>query len=176
MSDAGLPEDSDAVDVERQRWDDDQSVRDRVYETAIQLYEAATAEEVAERARCSDGAAREHLTWFAERGIVEIVDGRPKRYKRNQAYFDWKQANDLRREYTDAELGTRLEELTQREQAYRDRYDVTSPQEVDVAEEVDYDAFHDAWTDMSDWKTLRREMRLIERARKDRETLAQASG
>jgi hypothetical protein len=176
MSDAGLPEDPDAVDEERQRWDTDQSVRDRVYETAIQLYEAATAEEVAERARCSAGAAREHLTWFAERGIVEIVDGRPKQYKRNQAYFDWKRANDLRRENTDAELGAHFEELAEREQVYRDRYDVDSPQEVDITEEVNYDAFHDAWADVSDWKTLRREMRLIERARKDRETLAQAPG
>lgn len=176
MSDRGLPENVDSVDTERQRWDTDQTVRDRVYETAIQLYESATVEEVAERAHCSDGAAREHLTWFAERGIVEVVDGRPKQYKRNQAYFDWKRANDLRREHTDTELGARLEELAEREQAYRERYEATSPQAVDLTEDVTYDAFHDAWADLSDWKTLRREMRLIERARKDREALAEASG
>lgn len=175
MSDAGLPEDSDAVDEERQRWDTDQSVRDRVYETAIQLYESATAEEVAERATCSAGAAREHLTWFAERGIVEVVEGRPKQYKRNQAYFDWKRANDLRRENTDAELGARLEELAERERVYRGCYDADSPEDVEITEEVNYDAVHEAWADVTDWKTLRHEMRLIERARKDRETLAQAS-
>jgi predicted transcriptional regulator len=176
MPDPTRPEDPAAVEEERERWDEGLSVRDRVYETVVQLYEPATAAEVAERARCSEGAAREHLTWFAERGIVESVEGRPKRYVRNQAYFDWKRANDLRREYTDAELGTRLEELTERERAYRERYGVRTPGEIDVTEEADYDALHEVWSDVSDWKTLRREMRLVERARKDREALADAPG
>lgn len=114
MTDAGLPDDPTTIAAERERWDEDQSVRDRVYETVIQLYEPATADEVAERARCSEGAAREHLEWFAERGIVTVVEGRPKRYRRNQTYFDW--------------------------------------------------------------KTVRRELRLLERARKDRETVADAPG
>jgi hypothetical protein len=176
MPDFPRPEDPATAEEERDRWDEGLSVRDRVYETVVQLYEPATAAEVADRARCSEGAAREHLTWFADRGIVEAVEGRPKRYRRNQAYFDWKRANDLRREYTDAELGTRLEELTERERSYRERYGVHTPDEVDVTEAADYDALHDVWTDVSDWKTLRREMRLVERARKDREALADAPG
>jgi hypothetical protein len=176
MPDPTRPGDPAAIEEERERWDEGRSVRDRVYETVVQLYEPATAAGVAERARCSEGAAREHLTWFAERGIVEVVEGRPKRYVRNQAYFDWKRANDLRREYTDAELGTRLEELTERERAYRERYGVHGPGEVDVTEAADYDALHEVWADVSDWKTLRREMRLVERARKDREALADAPG
>jgi sugar-specific transcriptional regulator TrmB len=176
MPDFPRPEDPATAEEERDRWDEGLSVRDRVYETVVQLYEPATAAEVADRARCSEGAAREHLTWFTERGIVEAVEGRPKRYVRNQAYFDWKRANDLRREYTDAELGTRLEELTEQERAYRERYGVESPHEIDVTEAADYDALHDVWTAVSDWKTLRREMRLVERARKDREALADAPG
>ena len=176
MPDPTRPEDSTAVEEERECWDEGRSVRDRVYETVVQLYEPATAAEVADRARCSEGAAREHLTWFAERGIVEAVEGRPKRYVRNQAYFDWKRANDLRQEYTDAELGDRLEKLTEQERVYRERYGVQNPGEVDVTEAADYDALHEVWADVSDWKTLRREMRLVDRARKDREALADAPG
>lgn len=176
MPDPTLPENPAAIEEERERWDEGRSVRDRVYETVVQVYEPATAAEVAETARCSEGAAREHLTWFAERGIVEAVEGRPKRYRRNRAYFDWKRANDLRREYTDAELGTRLEELVERERVYRERYDADSPDEVHITEAADYDAFHEVWADVSDWKTLRHEMRLVERARKDREALADAPG
>lgn len=176
MSDAGLPDDQAMVEDARERWDEGRSVRDRVYETVIQLYEPATAPEVAERARCSEGAAREHLEWFAERGIVRIVAGRPKRYTRNQAYFDWKHANDLRRESTDAELQERVEALTEAERTYREAYGVESPAEVDALAEADYDTIHEVWEDVTDWKTIRRELRLLERARKDRETLADTPG
>lgn len=176
MTDAGLPDDPTTIAAERERWDEDQSVRDRVYETVIQLYEPATADEVAERARCSEGAAREHLEWFAERGIVTVVEGRPKRYRRNQTYFDWKRANDLRREYSDAELQEQVEALTEAERAYREKYDVETPSEVDALEQAEYDAVDEVWEDVTDWKTVRRELRLLERARKDRETVADAPG
>ncbi|MCH7660931.1 MAG: hypothetical protein IH933_10245 [Euryarchaeota archaeon] len=64
MDEAGYPKDADAIAAERDRT---VSTRDRVYETAIQLYEPATADAVADRARCSEGAAREHLEWFSAR-------------------------------------------------------------------------------------------------------------
>lgn len=174
MSNPGHPDDPDAVEKERQRWERGSSTRDRVYETAIQLYESATVDEVASRAHCSEGAAREHLEWLSARGIVEPIDGRPKRYRRNHAYFEWVRANELRREHTDAELETKLSALVEEEQAYREQYDVADPGQIDALTEADFDSLETVWKDIGDWKTIRRELRIIERARKDRDMLGDA--
>lgn len=174
MPGAGYPDDSDAVSEERERWVRETSTRDRVYETAVQLYEPATVETVADRARCSEGAAREHLEWFSERGIVEPIEGRPKRYRRNDAYFEWARANELRRERTDAELESRLEDLVADERAYRERYGVDAPQQVDALEVADYDSIETVWEDVGEWKTIRREIRILERARRDRDVFGGA--
>ncbi|MFB9809721.1 hypothetical protein ACFFQF_33765 [Haladaptatus pallidirubidus] len=132
MSNPGHPDDTDAIEKERQRWDQGSSTRDRVYDTAIQLYEPATVDDVASRAHCSEGAAREHLEWLSARGIVEPIDGRPKQYQRNHAYFEWVRANELRREHTDAELETKLSALVAEEQAYREQYGVADPGQIDA--------------------------------------------
>lgn len=176
MYDHGLPDDLEMVADARDDWDEGQSVRDRVYETVIQLYEPAPADEVAERARCSTGAARDHLEWFAGRGIVTVVEGRPRRYRRNQSYFDWKRAHDLRREYSDAELQERVNELTETERAYREKYQADAPSDVDALEHTEYDDIDAVWRDVADWQTVRRELRLLEYARKDRTSVGDVPG
>lgn len=172
MTPTDCPDDSTTVKTERQQWNEGKSTRDRVYETAIQLYEPATTEEVAQRSDCSEGAARDHLQWFANRGIVEVIEGRPKRYVRNQAYFDWKHTDELRRRHTDDELQELLEELDEQERAFREKYGVAHPTEIDATEVANFGNIHEVWEDIGDWKTVRRRVRLIERARKDRESLA----
>lgn len=171
MTEPGVP---DAIQKERQRWDEGRSTRDRVYETAIQLYEPTSAEDVADRAACSPGAARDHLNWFVERGIVEMIDGRPKRYKRNQSYFDWKQMDEFRRMYTREGLQDVLEELVAKAETYREKYGETAPQEVDAFEQTGHAEVHEVWEDVTHWKTVRRRIRLIEQARKEREYLSEA--
>ncbi|MFC4988888.1 DUF7342 family protein [Saliphagus infecundisoli] len=168
MPPASHPDTTDAVEAERQRWDRDASTRDRVYETAIQFYEPATAAEVAERARCSPDGAREQLEWLDDRGIVEPIDGRPKRYQRNNAYVEWARANELRRERTDSELETTLRELLAEHHAFQEQYGVDAPYEVDALEE---ESIETAWEEIGEWKTIRRDIRRIERARKDRDVV-----
>jgi predicted ArsR family transcriptional regulator len=174
MTDPGIPDDMDDVRKERQQWNEERSTRDRVYETAIQLYEPTSAEEIADRAACSPGAARDHLGWFADRGIVEVIDGRPKQYKRNQSYFDWKQMNEFRRTYTRAELQNVLEELVAEEESYQEKYEENVPRDVNALEQSGHAEIHDVWQDITHWKTVRRRIRLIERARKEREYLSEA--
>lgn len=174
MTDPGAPDDMDAVREERQRWDEGKSTRDRVYETVIQLYEPTSAEDIADRAACSPGAARDHLSWFADRGIVEVIDGRPKRYKRNQSYFDWKQMDEYRRMYTREELRDVLEELVAEEEAYQEKYGVTTPREVNALEQSEHAGVHEVWEDTTHWKTVHRKVRLIEWARKEGEYLSEA--
>lgn len=176
MSPTGQPADPAAVETERRQWDDGSSTRDRVYETAIQLYEPATAAEVAQLSDCSEGAARDHLRWFADRGIIEEIEGRPKRYERNQAYFDWRRADELRHRHSDEEFQEILRELDEQERALRDKYEVAHPNEIDAIEAADFGDIHEVWEDIGDWRTIRRRVRLIERARKDRESLADVPG
>lgn len=172
----GHPNDGTRTEGVRREGNAGKSTRDRVYETAIQLYEPTTAEDVARRSNCSTGAARNHLEWFVDRGIVDVFDGRPKRYVRNQAYFDWKRADELRRDHTDAEFQKMLEELDAQEREFRDRYGVEHPTEIDATAFADFGELHAVWEDIGDWKTIRRRVRLLERARKEREQLADATG
>lgn len=169
MTEDGHPDDANAVEKQREQWERDLSTRDRVYETAVQLYEPATAEEIAQRARCSTGAARDHLEWLLARGIVEATAGRPKRYRRNESYFEWARANELRRTKTDVELENELAELVDRERQFRDRYGVDAPERIDALERADYDSIESVWEDVSEWKSIRQDIRAVERARKDRE-------
>lgn len=178
MTDDGLPDDPEATRQKRQEWDEGKTTRDRVYETAIQLYDSADAATVAERADCSTDAARQHLEWFADVGIVERHPGRPTTYRRNESYFDWKRVDELRREYDLADLADRLADLTEKERAYRERYDADHPADVDALDASDHDAVHEVWLDLNDWRTVRREMRLLERARQEMDagTGARANG
>lgn len=174
MTNPGVPDDMDAVREERQQWNEEKSTRDRMYETVIQLYEPTSAEDIADRAACSPGAARDHLSWFAERGIVEVIDGRPKRYKRNQSYFDWKQMDEFRQQYTRRELQDVLEELVAEKETYQEKYGETAPREVDALEQTEHAEIHEVWEDIIHWKTVCRKIRLIEWARKEREYLSGA--
>ena len=168
MTDDGLPSDPDGVAAKRREWNEGKTTRDRVYEVALQLYDAASAVEVAERADCSTDAARQHLEWFADVGIVASEGVRPVTYRRNESYFDWKRADELRRTHDDAELLDRLESLTEQEREFRARYDAAHPDDVDALDAADHAEVHEVWLDLNEWERVRREIRLVERARKER--------
>lgn len=147
-------------------WDAGKTTRDRVYEVAIQLREPATTSDVAERADCSVDAARSHLDWLADVGVVTREEGHPTTYRRNESYFEWRRVEELRREHTPEELLARLEDLTAEERDFRERYDATHPDDVDALAAADHATVHEAWEDLTDWRTVRREIRLLERARR----------
>lgn len=165
----GLPPEA-VVAEERERWDEGKTVRERIYETVLGLREPTTVSEVAERAACSVESARNHLGWFAEIGIVERAgEGRPARFRRNEAYFRWKRADDLRREHTAAELDARLEIFLERDRAYQDQYGTSDPAGVNVfdhADPGDHEALEAVHRDVNDWLTVREEARTVEEARR----------
>jgi hypothetical protein len=171
---SGIPRDgvpsADAIQQERESWDTDNTVKERVYETALTLHEPTTVSAVAQRTQCATESARKHLLWFAEMGIVEHVgEGQPARFQRNNAYFRWKRADDARRSLSPTELADRLDRLVERDQAYQDTYDVTDPDQVSVfniAGSGDHDALEAVWTDINDWLTVREDQRIFEQARR----------
>jgi DNA-binding transcriptional regulator GbsR (MarR family) len=141
-----------------------EDTKQRVYSAVLHAREPMTAAEVAERAGCSTEAARQHLSFYGDLGIVVRHEGRPARYERNDDYFEWRRVNELAREHTLDELQTRVSELTEQIETYREGYGADSPAEVDVLdvapEEVD-----DTYADLGDWATVIEERRLHERAR-----------
>lgn len=142
-----------------------EDTKQRVYGAVLHAREPMTAAGVAERADCSAESARMHLSFYAELGIVVRHEGRPVRYERNDDYFEWRRVNELAQENTIDELQTRVSELTDRIEDYRDEYGVDSPGEVDVLE-FDAERVDEVYVELGDWATILEERHLHERARR----------
>lgn len=150
------------------------STRERVYTVALQLYEPTRVRDVAERADVAKETAREYLRWFAELGVLDQVDESPDTFERNEGYFAWRRIQRLR-SLPEEELSGRLEALARSEREYRDRFDADDPAEVDAIEHADYDEVESVWTAIDEWRTVRRRIRELERARQLRDGTARAS-
>ncbi|QLC35629.1 transcriptional regulator (plasmid) [Halarchaeum sp. CBA1220] len=144
---------------------DGEDTKQRVYGAVLHARDPMTAAELAERADCSTESARTHLSFYADLGIVIKHEGRPVRYERNDDYFEWRRVNELARENTVDELQTRVSELTDRIEDYRDEYGADSPAEIDVLE-FDPERIDDIYVELSQWATAIEERALHERARR----------
>ena len=154
--------DSNAAD----HWRDDRTTFQRVYDALVGARSLLTAQEFAERADCSETAARSALEQLSEMGIAERRDGRPAGYRRNDSYFRWKRVESLAREHSPDELGDRLDGLVAEDEAFQDEYGVPEPDAVSTADlhVDDHDAVHERWDDLSEWRTVRRDIRILRRA------------
>ena len=145
---------------------EDEDTKQRVYGTVLHARDPKTAAEIADQADCSEDAARAHLSFYADLGIVIRHEGRPVRYERNDDYFEWRRVNELARKHSVDELQTRVSELTDQIETYRAEYDADSPADVDVLA-FDADEIDDVYVDLSDWATAMEDRRLHERARRE---------
>ena len=167
MSDEDPFPPDDVQGTARARWIERTDTFDRIHDIAIGLQEPTPLSEIAEAAACSPNAARKHLNRLTAMGIlVADRDGRPVRFHRNDAYFEWQRANTLAREHTWEELHHRLEALEQRESSFRDRYETNDPDDVNVFDHESHARIHDVWDDLGEWKTVRRDKRLFDLARR----------
>jgi len=149
------------------RWQDGRTTFQRVYDVLVGSQTFLTAGEFADRAACSETAARDALEQLAEMGVAERRDGRPARYRRNDSYVRWKRVESLARERDSDELQDRLDNLVAEDEAFQDEYGVPDPDAVSTAADLpvdDHDAVHDRWEDLSEWRTVRRDIRLLRRA------------
>ena len=140
---------------------------ERVYRVALQLYDTAGVPAIAERASCAPDTARRHLERLADIGVVEPVSESPLTYVRNESYFEWRRRNRLA-DLSPDELHDALAELTDREAAFRERFDAESPAAVDAFDHADYDDLEDVWLALSEWYTLRERIDRLEAVRRDR--------
>lgn len=148
------------------RWQDERTTFQRVYDVLVGAQSFLTVQEFADRAACSDTAARNALEQLAEMGVAEQQNGRPARYRRNDSYFRWKRIESLAREHNPDELQERLDDLIAEDNAFQDEYGVPDPDAVSTVDLTveEHDTFQKRWEDLSQWRTVRRDIRLVRRA------------
>jgi len=140
--------------------------RDDFFDAVLGLDSPATAKEVADLAGRGVDAAREYLEWFEQMGIVTQVTDSPATYERNQAYLNWRRVQTLRREYSPETLVEFLKTESERLKEIQTEFDATSPDEISItqyAEDTD-ESLENVWERISEWRTARRRIALLERA------------
>jgi predicted transcriptional regulator len=149
----------------RETWTGERTTFQRVYDVLVGTREFLSVAAFAERADCSETAARGALDQLTEMGIARRRDGRPATYRRNDSYFEWKRVESLAREHTPAHLRDRVGELVEREAAFRERFGVPDPDAV-TSDDLpdDHGALEDRWDDLREWRTVRRDVRLLREA------------
>lgn len=148
------------------RWQSDRTTFQRVYDVIVGARTFEAAGEYAERAECSDTGARNALEQLVEMGIAERRDGRPARYRRNDSYFRWRRVESLAREHSPEALRERVEALVAEDEAFQETYGVPDPDAVST-EGVpvdDHEAMEERWADLSEWRTVRRDIAVLRRA------------
>lgn len=148
------------------RWRGDRTTFQRVYDVLVGTRTFLTASEFAEMADCSESGARGALEQLAEMGIAERRGGRPSGYRRNDSYFRWRRVESLAREHSPEDLRTRVDELIEEDGTFQERYGVPDPDAVssDDLPVDDHEALHERWEDLSEWRTIRRDIRILRRA------------
>jgi hypothetical protein len=149
----------------RDGWTEERTTFQRVYDLLVGTREFLSAAAFAERADCSETAARGSLDQLTEMGIALRREGRPATYRRNDSYFEWKRVESLAREHAPEELRARVDDLVDREAAFRERYGVPDPDAVTNADlPDDHAALEDRWDDLREWRTVRRDVRILREA------------
>lgn len=140
--------------------------RDDFFDAVLALDSPTTAKDVAELAGHGVDAAREYLEWFERMGIVTQVTDSPATYERNQAYLDWRRVQTLRDEYATEELLEFLERESERAATLQHEFDAPSPDDVTLSSHADAtgQSIETVWELLSDWRTVRRRVTLLERA------------
>ncbi len=150
----------------RERWQEDRTTFQRVYDVLVGTQSPEPAATVAERADCSETTARRTLEQLAEMGIADRRDGRPVTYRRNNSYFEWKRIESLASDHDTATLQERLQELIDEDVQFQEQYDVPTPDSVSTAAVPvsDHERVEAQWEDLNEWRTIRRDIRLLRRA------------
>ena len=148
------------------RWEEERTTFQRVYDVMTGVSEYATASDIADRARCSDDGARDALTQLVEMGIVEQRDGRPAEYQRNEAYFRWKRIEELASEHSPSTLRSQIDALVEEDKSFQERFDAPSPNAISPTafETIDHDDIHDRWEALSRWRSVRHDIEVLQQA------------
>lgn len=160
----GGTERRDVDDVVVEAWVEESTPFERVHEIVRQAYDPESAEQIADRARVSPTTARKHLRTLVDSGdVTTSQDGQTTRYRRSKTAIVTEHAQSLLAERTPEEIAAGIADMKATIQAWREEYDVESPEEfareLDVA---DADDEHGAL--LAEWQTTRRNLALAQAA------------
>lgn len=147
--------DTDVNDVARDEWKAETTTFQRVRSVIKTTYDGATAGEIAERALVSETTARTHLEDLAETGFVETVsdaDRGATRYRRSTESLVLEQAQDMLENADAATLLTKVAEMQNEIDSYREETGVDEPEDISW-DEADIDAER-----VRQWQTTRRNL------------------
>jgi len=142
-------------------------IRERLLDVVTGLRTPTKISDIADLAKCDTETARDYLKWFDEMGMVHRHDGRPVRYERNDAYFQWRRINRIREEYSEEEIVEALSDAIEQIKAYRARFDADNPDQVSLLETSQEMETEEVWEALSEWKTFERRATLLDAARRD---------
>jgi len=146
----------------------DGPIRERLLNSITGLRSPTKISEIANLADCDAETARDYLEWFTEMGMVHRHEGRPVRYERNDAYFQWRRIDRIRNEYTDQEIVEALSDILDQIEEYVAQFDADNPSDVSLVEASrDMDMTTEGtWEALSEWETLERKATLLDAARR----------
>ena len=145
-----------ALSEEQAEWTESTDTRRRIQSVITGLHEPTPVTVIADRAACSENAARKHLKDFAALGVVHQVDDPSgTRYVRNEAYIRWQRANKLATTNTAEELLATLAKLEDRDEQFQERFDEPSPETVELSEELTHAELEERIEVLSEWATVR---------------------
>ena len=149
-----------------ERWQEGRTTFQRIYDVLVGTQSFVAASGFAERADCSEAGARAALEQLAEMGIADRHDGRPVTYRRNDSYFEWKRIETLARDHDVDTLRERVDDLIAEDESFQTRYGVPTPDAVSTADLAvdDHEELHARWESLSEWRTVRRDIRILRRA------------
>jgi predicted ArsR family transcriptional regulator len=151
-------------------------IRERLLDIVVALRTPTKVSDIADTADCDPETARDYLDWFDDMGMVHRHDGRPVRYERNDAYFQWRRINRIREQYSEQEIVEALADALDQIDDYRDQFDADDPNDVSLVEASKEMSTEDAWEALSDWKTLEERAALLDAARRDQPPAGRAPG
>lgn len=144
-------------------------IRERLLDVVVGLRTPTKVSTIAELADCDTETARDYLEWFDQMGMVHRHEGRPVRYERNDAYFQWRRIDQIRAEYSEQDIVDALADTLEQIEEYRSQFDAEYPDEVSLIEatqtlDMSTEA---AWEALSEWETLERQAAFLDAARHD---------
>lgn len=159
--DSDRPWTGDVNEAVVEEWKAETSPFDRVREVLQSTTRFQYAGTIAERARVSEPSARKHLQTLADGGFADALEiGQGTRFRRSRESIAIRRIGELHSELSRDELVSGIRDLKSRIGTYRDRYDVTDPD--DLALELDPE--DDDWAVIPEWRALEEDLDLAQAA------------
>jgi hypothetical protein len=116
-----------------EEWVESTTASARVTEVLSETTAYAKVDAIADRVRASEPTTRKYLTEFVDEGIgMTEQDGRTTLYTRHEGHLVEGRIEELRRTHSRQELVDGLQRMSESIHAFRETYDVESPEDLAV--------------------------------------------